>query len=623
MSGTGAILWAASAVAGTKLIETIVSECTKAVGNTLPAAKDWNAAKHHINTLYSKISSLRNVKTLWHIDQEIDLMEFYHPTKVHISDTNTDTKEVGLVSDLPEDGNVVIQGIVGLGKSTFLRYLGCRELQGGRVVPIFIELRNRTGKTSINDLLLERIERWGFPKTEKVLDFLLGSGKTVLLCDAFDEIAESLHQESIKELEHLAEKYSGLRIIITARPDSSVQKSAHFRIVRMAMLSRDDLPAVINRLQNGSEEAARLIKQLDAMPANMAEIVTTPLMAVLLALSFRASNALPETVSDFYERLFDTLLLRHDASKLGWKRDRKSNLSDQEIKRVFEAFCFYSFKKHIRVFDTPQVIAVADEAVRNRGLAATPELFIEDIKKITSLLIEDGGKFFFIHSSVQEFFCARFLRDLPEGSNAKFYAFCKTGSLQPWLVVLDFLSYLDSYRFAKCFALPLSVEVLKAVFLSIPSEWKSPSKAGLKRLFKLFKFSTQVSHGSGQQTFIDGLLQIPISIEWFDSTNSLSQIGGLASSACSLAMIEHDCRSVTYAMEGAAISSPFLSMMKPRQEKAIFFSTTPLTGKLLQRRNQAIERVHAELHRLYDMWKLMSAEVERHERNNAAISFEP
>ena len=89
--------------------------------------------------IQKKISSIESLKTFWSQDKLVALHEFYYPPRIQIAN---ETKHYQFLSELP-DGNLIIEGIVGQGKSIYLRHLATSEIRSNqsKFFPIFIEFR--------------------------------------------------------------------------------------------------------------------------------------------------------------------------------------------------------------------------------------------------------------------------------------------------------------------------------------------------------------------------------------------------------------------------------------------------------------------------------------------------
>ncbi len=73
-----------TAAAGKRVFERLIDDLYDAAKGDLQGGFKKLKTKAQIGKLYGRISSLRNVKTIWQIDKAIDLAEFYHPSKVAI-----------------------------------------------------------------------------------------------------------------------------------------------------------------------------------------------------------------------------------------------------------------------------------------------------------------------------------------------------------------------------------------------------------------------------------------------------------------------------------------------------------------------------------------------------------
>lgn len=180
----------------------------------------------------------------------------------------------------------------------------------------------------------------------------------------------------------------------------------------------------------------------------------TPLLATLLAISYRAAHKIPLDFAEFYDELFQILLVRHDGAKLGWRRQRKTKLNDRQIQQIFEAFCFATRKRQLASVDHELAETLAVESVKICDQTADAQLFLQDIKNITCLIVDEGKKMNFVHISVQEFFASRYIRTRADGVAMSFYEQLLAGKWEKWQEELLFLQQIDSYRSAKYFFVP-------------------------------------------------------------------------------------------------------------------------------------------------------------------------
>lgn len=295
-------------------------------------------ADANVKRLYQKLSATQKVKTIWNVDRAISLSSFYYPAKIKTSTGQTQT--LHSLDELPAN-TVVISGTVGQGKSILLRHLLGKEIRSGSRVPLLIELR-RVPTTGLQKYIQaqfnELLETTGTPD---LFDLFATNGRLSILLDGFDEVDPDRVQEITTNIESLAAKYPSCRIIITARPSSGIENSPFFDVVHLAQLEHYDLQGFFNKiLPRDKPLALRVLNAVLESQAHVLALTSTPLLATLLTIVYRANQKIPADFSEFYDELFQILLIRHDRSKAGYERKRKTGLSDREIQQVFEAFCY-------------------------------------------------------------------------------------------------------------------------------------------------------------------------------------------------------------------------------------------------------------------------------------------
>jgi NACHT domain len=442
---------ATTVVATAKAIEKVVEDIyALASGEVKDRIKRWRTV-HKINSLYRKLSIVRKVKTIWQIESHVDLLSFYYPSRIL---TSQGRKAIQYVKDLDTKGNVLIEGTVGQGKSIFLRYLCVQELYRGEVIPLFMELRRLEVGTSLKTYIFESLDILGISVDDRLFDYLASSGKLLICLDGFDEVKESQRSTLISQIEVLSAKYENLKFIVTSRPDNAIDKSPFFRVIRLAPLQRPEIRGVIDKLVNDASFTDELTAAIDKNKGDIRNLLTTPLMVTLLVIAYRAEQKIPETLAEFYESLFNTLLLRHDRLKAGFNRQRKSGLGDRAIRSVFDALSFLCRKQQLTTISQDQLYDVCVRAFVAAQIQNDPQAYIDDLKHITCLLLEEGGTYHFIHKSVAEFHSASFIKHRPDEGATKFYQHIFANGHSNWSQELEFLSQIDRFRFCRDFLIP-------------------------------------------------------------------------------------------------------------------------------------------------------------------------
>jgi len=412
-------------------------------------------AQSKIKKLHKRLWESQRVKTIWHTDKPLSLTSFFYPVSVVTPGVAGGRSiKVNGLADLP-DLRTVLFGTVGQGKSILLRYLLGRELRSGNHIPLLCELRNVESQSLVDYLSGRFAILLEITQDDKLFTFFASNGKIAFLLDGFDEIIPQNIPKITQELEDLATRFPTCRIALTSRPDSECRHLTSFHTVRIAELSAADLGPFYRKIGHDIDFANRLVAAITRSPTKIRELIVTPLLATLLAISYRAAQKIPLEFSEFYEELFQILLIRHDASKLGWKRSRKTTLNDRDFQQVFEAFCFATRKRRLTALSAEDAIQVSRDSLISLQLSADPQHVIDDIKRVTCLLVEEGAKLQFVHNSVQEFFAARYVKTRTETVAANFYSqILQGGKWLRWQEELLFLKQIDNHRATKYFFLP-------------------------------------------------------------------------------------------------------------------------------------------------------------------------
>jgi hypothetical protein len=260
----------------------------------------------------------------------------------------------------------------------------------------------------------------------------------------------------------------------------------------MQRLDKAQRKAIINKICVPGT-AKRLIDKM-AMNSNLGEIIDTPLFATLLCIVYRAENRLPETVHEFYDMVFQTLLYRHDQQKEGYERPRKSGLGNHQFSVVFEHFCIRTALVQRLSLSQEEATEIILNALVKEGLdASLADKYFSDITKITCLLVKDGTEYQFLHKSIQEYFSARYIRRLPEEMAQEFYRkiLDSPTRIKQFSRQISFLYEIDSYRAYKYFALP-SLDLVfsrdKEVGSELRKSYYSDNLAKLYEVPILFQF---------------------------------------------------------------------------------------------------------------------------------------
>lgn len=451
------------------LLQAIWAEATKSASTFAKTTfKRWQT-KSTLERVCERSKQLRKVKTIWQVEREVDLAKFYYPSKIKSS--KQPPKVVSRLEDFDYDGNLVVRGIVGQGKSTFLRYLAACELERSARLPVFVELRRLGAQQSVVDAVIEEMKNLGLEDASADIIEYLGKGsRLVLLLDGFDELSEELVTPVVQELESLSVRNPGLRMIVTSRPENAIERSPHFRVFDLAPLAQGEYAQVVAKITRKQAIADEIVNGVNQAQESIARLLTTPLMVSLLVVHWRVGHGVPENRVAFYDPLFMLLLNRHDSAKAGYRRRRASKLSDSQLLTFFNCLCFITRRDGVSAMRENALNAAAARALKWCSLEGPPDAAVDDIRRITCLILKDGlDEYRFLHKSVQEFHSACCVRDQSDALASDFYVSMQR-RWSDWEQELQFLRTIHQERYDRYFAVPMLDQVVSTLVGAQPSE---------------------------------------------------------------------------------------------------------------------------------------------------------
>lgn len=476
-----------STASASAILSPIIKDIYELGKTKISTSFDMWSNRKTISTLAKKIASYEKVKTIIDRYKESKLSEFYYPPKVVFPFPPEGSRTVQSLRDIPKDSSYVIEGIVGQGKSILLRYLCIQELSdksSGRI-PVFVELRRIEQGSSLKAAVLSSMTTLGLIMNDEYFDIYAESGKIILLLDGFDELDETSIKPVLNQLDLWSELYSDMQIIVTSRPDAEIQKSCHFRVIKIAPLTESDYKPFFSKINMKPATSAKMIEEIKNSSTQISGILTTPLLLTLLKLVYDRIQSIPNELPDFFQALFTTVFSGHDQTKGAFKRKSNSGLNERKLELLFEAFCFMVLKQGYTTSLTRDNFGTAfKEASRFVEDKCEEDDFKHDIIKVSCLMQEEGLHIDFLHKSLLDYFSAAFIKHCTSPQAESFYKEVPTDTLfYSWRQVITFLSQIDKYRYEKYFAIPKAITAFNYLNLTPNSIDPERIQAIIPKLF--------------------------------------------------------------------------------------------------------------------------------------------
>lgn len=441
-----------------KTIDSIASVLIGAASDKLKKKISQALSVQNLKSLKYNIDRVGKVKTILNPDSIVSLEEIFFEDAIRFNDE----EQVKNISFFPTM-HTLIEGGPGQGKSMYLRWLCLHEKANSQYIPIFIEFRNLTYKKPLKEDLCDAIRGFGININDDVFDYLANSQRVAFILDGFDEVPNSERFRVAQELETMARAYRSLRIVISSRPESGMGSSVYFQKIVIKKLSHKYQVKFVNHIYSNGDEAVA-INNILSTNKFLSEVTDTPLLLILFTITYNARQFKPDSLAEFYSLIFPTMLYRHDRLKIGYERERKAELTDYQMQRLFEALSFISLKANKTRFSSYLFREYLEGACRFERISENLEdKLIDDITSITALIIRDGfDDYSFSHKSIQEYFSAVFLARLSDDRKGDFYALVISNfdEYRKWQNSLNFLKTIDEGDYIKYFLLPFKRKAL-------------------------------------------------------------------------------------------------------------------------------------------------------------------
>ena len=449
-------------------VKEVISQANGLVKSTGDEVKQFFelGLKSYIENQYNKFS---HIKTILKGNTPNYFYDVYYP--INLKNHNHRIVTNSIDNTFEKSKYITVIGEAGSGKSTLVKHLFLRSLNEKKNIPIFVELRYLTGeKNSIEIYIKEKIFNGKITENKSILERMLQAGGFLFFLDGYDEISGETKKSVVDGINSLIDKYPKNKYLLTTRPYSDVALLPSFHNYNIEQLSEEngDIEGFISTQLKDEPELAEQIKKSikEAKASYIKSFLTNPLLLSLYMLTYQSNASIPSKKYLFYRRVINALFSEHDSkSKLGFEREKKCKLEQEEFEKILKALCFLSYfdSEFSFVFDS---LSGKLEQVKKgiTGIKFSTHHFIHDMKVAISLWTEDGGIISFAHRSLQEYFAALFIKDLDDANKELVYLKLlkhseKTRSLSEIENFLSLCEEMDEVSYNKFYALPILDEL--------------------------------------------------------------------------------------------------------------------------------------------------------------------
>lgn len=372
-------------------------------------AKYTNAFSDHLRWSDERTKSVKN---FIYSDTSANINEIY--VNINFKSESKKYSDLEILEFLKSGGKYIISGSGGAGKTVAMKWLTQQlitSLINHQIVPIFLELRDVEvlQDTDFSQVLFRHCSSVKNKATYNQFLEGLKAGVFCILLDAVDEVPLEHRLSLVRMIERFSTTFPEIGIILSTRPDQTVSSMASFQVLSAESLTLDQAVEIIRKIRFNEEVKGKLVSELrEGLYERQKSFLSNPLLVTIMLVTYEQSLEVPSKLSLFYKQAFESLYLRHDATKV-WRRKLYAGLPLDEFERFFSTFCYRSYSLYRHEFSEAELLKYIREALEYCSINANAEDVAKDSIECVCLIQRDGLANVFSHRSFQEYFTAVFV----------------------------------------------------------------------------------------------------------------------------------------------------------------------------------------------------------------------
>jgi len=315
-------------------------------------------------------------------------------------------------SDIEPFKKILISDSAGMGKSTLSKWICMKTLENNLAIPVLIELRNLKANYTILDEIYDQLNPIDQVFDKELIIKFLELGQFLIILDGFDELPNDNIEQIIKDIRRFIDKTPENWFIMTSRPEGALTSFGDFELFNIKPLKTEEAFALIRKYDVISpvKVGESLIVNIQNKLGQVSELLTNPFLVSLLYSVYAFNKDIPDDKVTFYEEIFQALYKKHDLSKDGWTRPKKSKLSILQFKILLRQLAFDTARKGQVTYSESEILEFIEAAkAKCPGINTNADDFLDDLLKAVPLFQRDGLKIKWGHKSIQDFFASDFI----------------------------------------------------------------------------------------------------------------------------------------------------------------------------------------------------------------------
>ncbi|PED28694.1 hypothetical protein CON13_28960 [Bacillus cereus] len=359
---------------------------------------------------------------------------------------------------------VIIEDNAGMGKSTIMKklFISCIEKNEG--IPIFIELRKLQEETEIVDLIITQLNSIHREHDKQLVLDIINRGDFIFFLDGFDEIPFEFKDKITHKLKDFITKSNNNTFVLTSRSDYVLSSFGQFKKFHINGLKFEEACKMIEKYDvvlnlNLSDSIINQIKKNIEQDAfnDLEEFLEVPFLVSLIYLTYKHKRDVPVQKDQFYRKVYDALYEEHDLSKDGYKRQKYSGLSTDQLHKLLRKLGYLCLKENRIEYKKDKLLSLIEKSVDSSYFEnVKPHDVFKDLIYNVPLIIEEGLTYRWAHKSFMEYFSANFIFiDNGDRKEEILEGIMRSKRIATYLNMLDLYYDIDQETFDKVIIYPI------------------------------------------------------------------------------------------------------------------------------------------------------------------------
>ncbi|HDR7545492.1 TPA: NACHT domain-containing protein, partial [Bacillus thuringiensis] len=440
----------------------------------LEAIKTRRIIDTHLETSFVEVFSdyiarayerYKFVNTIALGNNQIDIDQIYCPLSI----SSENSIESYYISDYDSDffnkyKKIIIEDNAGMGKSTIMKKLFTSCIEKNEGIPIFIELRKLHEEIDIVNLVVDQLNSIHIEHDKQLVLEMINRGDFIFFLDGFDEIPFDSKDKITHKLKEFMAKTNNNIFILTSRNDNVLFSFGQFKKFHINGLKINESHKLIEKYDKvlGLDLSNSIIKQINKNIKlnafnDLEEFLKIPFLVSLIYLTYKHKKDVPLKKDQFYRKVYDALFEEHDLSKDGYRRQKYSGLSIDQLHKLLRKLGYLCLRENRIEYNKDKLISLIEESIDSPYFEnIKPHDVFKDLIYNVPLIIAEGLTYRWTHKSFIEYFSAQFIYiDYGDKKKEILNNIMKSKKVTTYLNMLDLYFDIDQETFDIAIIYPL------------------------------------------------------------------------------------------------------------------------------------------------------------------------